>query len=77
MAKGIVSVSRGFNSGGYQGIPPDPVAAATPFDPEFVWNYEVGAKTQWFDNRLRLNATAFLSITKICRLPSSSAAIGL
>jgi iron complex outermembrane receptor protein len=53
------SVARGFKSGGYQGIPPDAVSAATPFDPEFAWNYEVGAKTQWFDNRARLNVTAF------------------
>jgi iron complex outermembrane receptor protein len=54
------SVAKGFKSGGYQGIPPDSLAAATPFDPEFAWSYEVGAKSQWWDNRLRLNAAAFL-----------------
>lgn len=52
-------ISRGFKSGGYQGIPPDPVAAAAPFDPEYAWNYEIGAKTQWLDNRVRFNLAAF------------------
>jgi len=53
------SIARGFKSGGYQGIAPDPTAAETPFDPEFALSYEIGAKTDWLDNRLRLNVSAF------------------
>ncbi len=30
------------------------------FDPERSWNYEIGAKTGWFDNRLTFNITGFL-----------------
>ena len=34
-------------------------AAETPFDEETVETFEIGAKTQWLDDRLRLNLTAF------------------
>lgn len=30
-----------------------------PYDPEFAWGYEIGAKTDWLDRRLRLNVAAF------------------
>ncbi|MEM9062218.1 MAG: TonB-dependent receptor [Pseudomonadota bacterium] len=29
------------------------------FDPEFVWNYELGVRSQWFDDRLTANANVF------------------
>ncbi len=29
------------------------------FDPETAWNYEVGAKTSWYDGRLVVNASAY------------------
>src|SRR5207302_4149583 len=35
------------------------LSQATPYDPEFAWSYETGAKTQWLDGRLRANAAAF------------------
>jgi len=54
-----VTVSRGFKSGGFQGFAPDAASAMISFDPEFAWNYEIGTKTQWFDNRLQANLTAF------------------
>ena len=49
------SISKGTKSGGVtrfgdQGIP---------FDPEIVWNYEVGVKADLLNNRLRVNAAAF------------------
>ena len=34
---------------------------ATPFDQEDILSYEVGAKTQWFADRLRLNLTVFIA----------------
>jgi len=54
-----VSAARGFKSGGFQGIAGSGPSQSTPYDPEFAWSYEGGAKTQWFDNRLRLNLSVF------------------
>jgi iron complex outermembrane recepter protein len=50
------SVSKGFKSGGVQ-ISPFPGAES--YDPETLWNYEVGLKTDLFDARLRLNTALF------------------
>ena len=49
------SASRGFKSGGfnigsYQN---------TPFNPEKIWSYEAGVKTDLLERRLRLNLAAF------------------
>jgi len=53
-----VSVSRGFKSGGFDGRSND-AAGAAPFDPETLWAYEGGVKSQWFDRRLTANAAVF------------------
>lgn len=53
------SVARGYKSGGFQGLSGTAEGASTPYDPEFAWGYELGAKTDWFDRRLRLNVAAF------------------
>lgn len=53
------SVARGYKSGGFQGLSGTATGASTPYDPEFAWGYEVGAKTDWFDRKLRLNVAAF------------------
>ena len=53
------SVTRGFKSGGFQGIAGSGVSQSTPYDPEYAWSYEGGAKTRWLDGRLRLNASVF------------------
>ncbi|MCU0759341.1 MAG: TonB-dependent receptor [Steroidobacteraceae bacterium] len=50
-----VSYSEGFKSGGFN----DLSVINPPFDPEFVDSYEIGAKTEWQDGRLRVNASAF------------------
>jgi iron complex outermembrane receptor protein len=55
----FVSAARGFKSGGYQGIAGTASSASAPYNPEYAWSYELGAKTQWFDNRLRLNASVY------------------
>ena len=54
-----VSATRGFKSGGFQGIAGSAASQATPYDPEFAWSYEGGAKTQWWDNRVRVNVSVF------------------
>ncbi|MBT4491755.1 MAG: TonB-dependent receptor, partial [Gammaproteobacteria bacterium] len=51
--------AKGFKSGGYQGIPPDVHAAMTPFDPEYIWNYELGLKMFSSNQRFKLNAAVF------------------
>ncbi|MDX1526214.1 MAG: TonB-dependent receptor [Pseudidiomarina maritima] len=51
--------SEGFKSGSFNGQQSSPIIAATPILPETSTNFEVGAKTEWFDNRLRLNVTYF------------------
>ena len=59
------SVTAGYKSGGYNyaGTAPGYNNASNPsgsgFLPETVWSYEGGAKTQWLDRRLQLNATVF------------------
>ena len=53
------SATRGYKSGGFQGLSGTAAGAATPYDPEFAWGYEGGAKTQWLDGRLRLNLAVF------------------
>lgn len=52
------SISRGFKSGGFNGRPTTQ-AEVESYDPEFVTSYELGAKTEWLDQRLRLNVTGF------------------
>lgn len=53
-----VNVAEGVRSGGT-----NPIAAsttATPlFQPDSVWNYEIGAKTQWWDGLLTANLSIF------------------
>ena len=48
-------ISRGYTSGGFNNY----AEYGTPYDPEFSWNYELGTKTSWWDNKLRLNAALF------------------
>jgi len=50
------AASKGFKSGGTN----DSVADInTPFAPEELWSYEVGLRSDFFDNRARLNVTYF------------------
>ncbi|MEM7612666.1 MAG: TonB-dependent receptor [Pseudomonadota bacterium] len=50
------SATRGFKSGGYS-LLDNPINA---FDEETIWAYEVGAKTQFAQNRMRFNVSAFV-----------------
>ncbi len=45
------TISRGFRSGGFVGV--------TPFDPDTVWNYEVGAKGLFWDGRASFAGAAY------------------
>lgn len=54
------SATRGFKSGSFNGRP-DSASQFNAYEPEKVWSFEAGVKSQWLDNRLRLNAAAFLT----------------
>lgn len=53
------TVSKGFKGGGFQNNASNAFAAATPYDPETVTNYEAGYKTELFDRTLRWNTAVF------------------
>ena len=51
-----VSASEGFKSGGFNGRN---AVSAQAFDPETLWSYEAGLKTELAERRVRLNLAAF------------------
>jgi iron complex outermembrane receptor protein len=51
---GYLSATRGFKSGGFNLIAPQ-----SPYEPEFLWNYELGLKTRFADGRVIANFGAF------------------
>jgi iron complex outermembrane receptor protein len=51
------SVTKGYKNGGYSAS--SSTLAGAYFGPENLWSYEVGAKTDWFDKRLRANVSFF------------------
>ncbi len=53
------SVSRGIKSGGFTAYNTLNPAAVDPFTPEQLWAYEIGFKSDWADNTVRLNGAAF------------------
>jgi len=53
------SVSRGYKSGLFPSQNNSVQTVGVPLDPEKVWSYELGLKSEWLDRRLRLNASAF------------------
>jgi iron complex outermembrane receptor protein len=65
----FVSATRGFKSGGWNARGTNP-GAILPFDPEIVWNYEAGARTDW--DRVRFNVTGFYMDVKDFQLPAAS-----
>jgi iron complex outermembrane recepter protein len=50
------SVAKGFKSGGVQ---LSPLPSGESYDPEELWNYEIGYKAELFDRTLRVNAAIF------------------
>ena len=57
-----VSYAKGYKSGGFNARPLSGIAEVqTPYDPEIVDSYEVGAKTGWWDGRVTANFAAFFN----------------
>jgi iron complex outermembrane receptor protein len=55
------SYSKGYRAGGFNGRGQTPESARTPYDPETVDSFELGFKTEFWDNRITFNVAAFLS----------------
>jgi iron complex outermembrane receptor protein len=55
------TVSKGFTSGGFDASATTNEGLRTPFNPETVINYELGAKLTGFDRRISLNTAIFLA----------------
>lgn len=53
------SMSEGFKSGSFNSLAYTEDQAVQALDPELARQYELGLKSQWWDNRLRFNAVAF------------------
>ncbi len=71
---GYISAAEGSKSGGFNGRAAS-VAEFNRFDPEKVWTYEVGARSDLFDKHLRVNATIFYSRYKDMQILVSSSEI--
>jgi iron complex outermembrane receptor protein len=54
------SYTQGFKSGGFFGRNQD-FENTSSYQPEYVDTFELGAKTEWMESRIQLNATAFYS----------------
>jgi iron complex outermembrane receptor protein len=54
----FVSAAEGSKSGGFNGRASS-ANEFTRFEPERVWSYEAGIRSDWLGKRLRFNATAF------------------
>jgi iron complex outermembrane receptor protein len=53
------SVTRGYTAGGFNTDAATTAILTKPFNPEKVTNYELGLKSEWLENRLRINLSAF------------------
>ena len=51
------TISKGFRAGGYS--PRAPQGYPKKFKKETLWNYEIGAKNSFFDNRVIVNSSIF------------------
>lgn len=51
--------ASGFRVGGFNAIPPGIQGIVPTYKSDNLWNYEIGAKTDWLDRRLRVNISAY------------------
>jgi iron complex outermembrane receptor protein len=58
------SYAKGYKGPGSNSLPSGPTSGDVFVDPEIPSSYEVGIKSQWLDNRLRVNAAAYYSTFK-------------
>lgn len=57
-AMAYTRVAKGFMAGGFNyGL--SPIYPNITYDPEYTWNYEVGVKTSWLEDRLKVSLAVF------------------
>jgi iron complex outermembrane receptor protein len=66
----FATATRGFRSGGWNARSTS-ANLFLPFGPEKVWSYELGAKSEWLDRRLRANATLFAVDVEDFQIPAA------
>jgi iron complex outermembrane receptor protein len=54
-----LSATKGFESGGYDTNGTTNAELASPYNPEYVWSYESGIKTEFLDKRLQINLAVY------------------
>ncbi|MGJ8669314.1 MAG: TonB-dependent receptor [Oceanococcus sp.] len=54
----VTSAARGFRYGGVNVLPPSSSAPRT-YGSDFLWNYELGMRTEWLDRRLQVDLTGY------------------
>jgi len=55
-----LTAAKGFKSGGFNGRGRS-VNEITSYEPEELWSYEFGLKSEWMDRRIRLNGAIFFN----------------
>ena len=59
---GYVTISKGFKAGGFNGLSVlNPVVLSTVYEPQTVWAYEAGLKTELFERVARVNVAIFFN----------------
>ena len=54
------TASRGFRFGGLQSVPSSPTnGVPETYKSDTLWNYEIGVRSNWFDNSLHFDVTGF------------------
>jgi iron complex outermembrane recepter protein len=64
------SYANGYKSGGFNARPTTEPPRFEAYEPEELDTYELGAKTEWLDRRLRLNVAVFYSDYQEIQLPT-------
>jgi len=55
----FIRAAKGFKNGGFQGAPATRESAMREIDPETAWDFEIGMKSLWYQDRLQLNIAGF------------------
>jgi iron complex outermembrane recepter protein len=67
----FATYNRGYRPGGLTQLSTDPTQPPLyPYQPEYSNNIEAGLKNNWFDHKLQLNVTAFLSHVNDAQVPT-------